>query len=172
MWRDICLANRERCAASSPPTATSSSGSTRCSRAATATRVLALFERARAARERWLARPATATMRLSATRRPAMEFLDLAPVARMAGTVRLPGSKSISNRTLLLAALARGTTSCSGLLDADDVDRMLEALRTLGVRIERARRQRDFAVHGTAGAFPVRQRDALPRATPARRFAR
>ncbi len=85
-----------------------------------------------------------------------MEFLDLPPVARVAGVVRLPGSKSISNRTLLLAALARGTTRVTGLLDADDVDRMLDALRLLGVRIDQAGEARDFQVHGTAGAFPVR----------------
>jgi 3-phosphoshikimate 1-carboxyvinyltransferase len=86
-----------------------------------------------------------------------MEFLDLPPVARVAGVVRLPGSKSISNRTLLLAALSRGTTRVTGLLDADDVDRMLDALRLLGVRIDQAGDTRDFQVHGTAGAFPVRQ---------------
>jgi len=85
-----------------------------------------------------------------------MEFLDLPPVARVAGVVRLPGSKSISNRTLLLAALARGNTRVTGLLDADDVDRMLDALRLLGVRIDQASATRDFQVHGVAGAFPVR----------------
>ena len=72
----------------------------------------------------------------SASDQRAAEFLDIAPIARMSGTVRLPGSKSISNRSLLLAALARGTTKLTGLLDADDVDRMRESLRTLGVQIE------------------------------------
>ncbi|MEO8739945.1 MAG: 3-phosphoshikimate 1-carboxyvinyltransferase [Casimicrobiaceae bacterium] len=86
-----------------------------------------------------------------------MEFLDLPPVARAAGVVRLPGSKSISNRTLLLAALAHGTTRVTGLLDADDVDRMLDALRLLGVRIDRAGESRDFQVHGVGGAFPVKR---------------
>jgi 3-phosphoshikimate 1-carboxyvinyltransferase len=86
-----------------------------------------------------------------------MEFLDLPPIARVAGTVRLPGSKSISNRTLLLAALARGTTEISGLLDADDVDRMLDALRALGVHVERRGTTREFSVHGVAGAFPVKR---------------
>src|SRR2546423_8316988 len=56
-----------------------------------------------------------------------LQYLDLQPVTRMAGSVRLPGSKSISNRVLLLAALARGHTRIEGLLDADDVDRMLDA---------------------------------------------
>jgi 3-phosphoshikimate 1-carboxyvinyltransferase len=86
-----------------------------------------------------------------------MDFLDLAPVARMAGTVRLPGSKSISNRTLLLCALARGTTEVSGLLDAEDVDLMLAALRTLGVRIERREAPREVVVQGGAGAFAVKR---------------
>ena len=49
-----------------------------------------------------------------------MEFLDLSPIRRIAGTVSLPGSKSISNRVLLLAALARGTTVVRDALDADD----------------------------------------------------
>jgi 3-phosphoshikimate 1-carboxyvinyltransferase len=85
-----------------------------------------------------------------------MEYLDLAPVARMSGTVRLPGSKSISNRTLLLAALSRGDTEVANLLDADDVDRMLDALRALGVRIERRATLRDFSVYGCAGKIPVK----------------
>jgi 3-phosphoshikimate 1-carboxyvinyltransferase len=86
-----------------------------------------------------------------------MDYLDLPPVTRMAGTVSLPGSKSISNRTLLLAALARGDTALKGLLDADDVDRMLEALRTLGVAVDRQGASRDFTVQGVGGAFPVKR---------------
>lgn len=84
-------------------------------------------------------------------------FLDIRPIARAAGTVRLPGSKSISNRSLLLAALARGTTELTGLLAADDVDRMREALGILGVRIEAGRTTDAFVVHGVAGALPVRR---------------
>ena len=87
----------------------------------------------------------------------AADCLDLAPVSRMSGTVCLPGSKSISNRTLLLAALARGDTEVRGLLDADDVDRMLDALRTLGVKTEQAGGTRDFVVHGVAGELPVKR---------------
>ena len=86
-----------------------------------------------------------------------MDYLDLAPIARMAGTLSLPGSKSISNRTLLLAALARGDTELRSLLDAEDVERMLEALRILGVVIERRGDSRDFLVRGTGGAFPVKR---------------
>lgn len=65
-------------------------------------------------------------------------FLDLPPLAGAAGTVRLPGSKSISNRVLLLAALASGTTAIHDLLDSDDTRVMLDALRALGCGIEQA----------------------------------
>ncbi len=64
-----------------------------------------------------------------------MTSLDLGPLHGAAGTVRLPGSKSISNRVLLLAALARGTTDVRGLLEADDTRVMREALGKLGVPI-------------------------------------
>jgi 3-phosphoshikimate 1-carboxyvinyltransferase len=66
-----------------------------------------------------------------------VKFLDLEPIARVAGTVKMPGSKSISNRVLLLAALAEGKTRVENLLDSDDTDVMLNALELLGVRIER-----------------------------------
>ena len=49
-----------------------------------------------------------------------MEFIDLPPLQKAAGSVRLPGSKSISNRVLLLAALAEGETLVEDLLDSDD----------------------------------------------------
>ena len=57
-----------------------------------------------------------------------VEFLDLAPVIRASGTVRIPGSKSISNRVLLLAALAEGITTVRDLLDSDDTRVMIDAL--------------------------------------------
>jgi 3-phosphoshikimate 1-carboxyvinyltransferase len=63
-------------------------------------------------------------------------FLDLPPLARAAGTIRLPGSKSISNRVLLLAALAEGTTVIHDLLDSDDTEVMRSALRQLGCSVE------------------------------------
>jgi 3-phosphoshikimate 1-carboxyvinyltransferase len=59
-------------------------------------------------------------------------FLDLAPLEEAGGTVTLPGSKSISNRVLLLAALSEGTTVVHDLLDSDDTRVMLEALQALG----------------------------------------
>lgn len=84
-----------------------------------------------------------------------MEFIDLAPLLGARGRVRLPGSKSISNRVLLLAALAEGDTEIRDLLASDDVDRMLEALRTLGVRWQRGTGD-DYLVQGVGGVFPVK----------------
>jgi 3-phosphoshikimate 1-carboxyvinyltransferase len=86
----------------------------------------------------------------------AIPFLDLAPIQRAEGVIELPGSKSISNRTLLLAALASGDTRLSGLLEADDVDRMLAALGTLGIHVTQVGGSRDFVVHGRGGVIPVR----------------
>ncbi|HEX7887913.1 MAG TPA: bifunctional 3-phosphoshikimate 1-carboxyvinyltransferase/cytidylate kinase [Ramlibacter sp.] len=62
-------------------------------------------------------------------------FLDLAPLEEAGGTVVLPGSKSISNRVLLLAALSAGTTVVHDLLDSDDTRVMLDALRALGCSV-------------------------------------
>ena len=81
-------------------------------------------------------------------------FVDLPAAKRAAGTIALPGSKSISNRTLLLAALATGTTRVRGLLDADDVDRMRDALAALGMPVERTEAAHEFVVHGTGGIIP------------------
>ncbi|MGN6826676.1 bifunctional 3-phosphoshikimate 1-carboxyvinyltransferase/cytidylate kinase [Paucibacter sp. M5-1] len=63
-------------------------------------------------------------------------FLDLPPLRSAAGTVRLPGSKSISNRVLLLAGLSEGTTLVHDLLDSDDTAVMLAALKELGCTLE------------------------------------
>jgi len=84
------------------------------------------------------------------------EFLDLQPIRAVRGTVRLPGSKSISNRTLLLAALARGTTTLRDVLDSDDTRYMLEALAKLGVSSGNGA-GRTVTVHGVAGPFPGKQ---------------
>jgi 3-phosphoshikimate 1-carboxyvinyltransferase len=83
-----------------------------------------------------------------------MGYLDLSPIKGVSGRVMLPGSKSISNRILLLAALADGTTTVRGLLHSDDTDVMLEALRTLGISIERIAGN-DYRIVGAGGGFPV-----------------
>jgi 3-phosphoshikimate 1-carboxyvinyltransferase len=72
-------------------------------------------------------------------------FLDLPPLQSAQGTVVLPGSKSISNRVLLLAALCEGTTVVHDLLDSDDTRVMLESLRALGCGVE----QRGLQYHIT-----------------------
>jgi 3-phosphoshikimate 1-carboxyvinyltransferase len=82
-----------------------------------------------------------------------VDSLELKPAHRAAGTVRLPGSKSISNRCLLLAALAKGETEMLGLLDADDTRVMRDALGVLGVQFK------DSLVTGVAGPFPVKKAD-------------
>jgi 3-phosphoshikimate 1-carboxyvinyltransferase len=78
------------------------------------------------------------------------EALELRPASRAAGTVVLPGSKSISNRVLLLAALADGETEIAGLLDADDTRVMRDALGRLGILFN------GNCVRGAAGPFPVK----------------
>ena len=87
------------------------------------------------------------------------EHLDLPPLGGAAGTVRLPGSKSISNRTLLLAALAEGTTEIRDLLDSDDTRHMLDALGKLGVVIAGDAASGVVRVTGCRGRFPVKQAD-------------
>jgi 3-phosphoshikimate 1-carboxyvinyltransferase len=87
-----------------------------------------------------------------------VKYLDLAPVEQVSGSIRLPGSKSISNRTLLLAALADGETLVHDVLDSDDTQHMLEALRTLGVQCE-AEGQHSVRVGGTTGNFNVKKAD-------------
>ena len=82
-------------------------------------------------------------------------FLDLPPLTGAAGSVRLPGSKSISNRVLLLAGLADGVTVVRGLLDSDDTAVMLDALRALGCGIERD--DGTTRVHGLGGRLAVHE---------------
>ena len=76
-----------------------------------------------------------------------MKTLTLEPIARVEGTVNLPGSKSVSNRALLLAALAHGTTRLTNLLDSDDIRHMLNALKTLGVKYELSADKTACTVH-------------------------
>jgi 3-phosphoshikimate 1-carboxyvinyltransferase len=86
-----------------------------------------------------------------------MDSIELKPAAGAAGRVRLPGSKSISNRVLLLSALAAGETEILGLLDADDTRVMREALALLGVSF--SDRQDSFFVTGVGGPFPAKKAD-------------
>jgi len=81
----------------------------------------------------------------------------VAPIAHAYGQVRLPGSKSISNRALLLAALAQDRTEIAGLLDAEDTRVMIAALQALGVEIQTQGRY--LLVSGSGGRFPKREAD-------------
>jgi len=80
--------------------------------------------------------------------------IDLKPAHSAHGMVSLPGSKSISNRMLLLAALAQGSTEILQLLASDDTHVMLMALQALGVKWVQHGDSRDFTVHGTAATWP------------------
>lgn len=87
-----------------------------------------------------------------------MNQLKLPPASQASGNIKLPGSKSISNRTLLLAALASGTTEIRDLLISDDTERMLEALQALGVQLQKTG-DVDWSVLGIGGSFSVKQAD-------------
>ena len=78
-----------------------------------------------------------------------MQQLTLAPAAALAGEVSIPGSKSISNRALLLAAQAQGRTHIQNLLESDDTERMLTALAALGINVEQS--ADEYIVTGVAG---------------------
>ena len=86
-----------------------------------------------------------------------MKQLNLGPYSHASGTITLPGSKSISNRVLLMAAFAEGETRIENLLESDDTSVMLEALRVLGIEW---RRDGDaFVVRGARDGFPVLEAD-------------
>ncbi|MBI3096312.1 MAG: bifunctional 3-phosphoshikimate 1-carboxyvinyltransferase/cytidylate kinase [Rhodocyclales bacterium] len=87
-----------------------------------------------------------------------MESLNLPPLRSASGCVRLPGSKSISNRMLLLAALAKGSTEIRDLLDSDDTRVMLAALQRVGVGVT-ALGGGAWRVEGCDGVFPVKDAD-------------
>ncbi|KAA8499420.1 3-phosphoshikimate 1-carboxyvinyltransferase, chloroplastic [Porphyridium purpureum] len=84
-----------------------------------------------------------------------LESLRLEPIGKISGEIDLPGSKSLSNRMLLLAALARGTTVVENLLDSDDVQYMLAALKELGVECSVDWAAKKAVVKGCAGAWPA-----------------
>ena len=84
-----------------------------------------------------------------------VEQLTLQPVNKIDGTVNVPGSKSLSNRALLLAALAKGETRLTNLLDSDDIRHMLDALKLLGVEYSLSDDKTECKVTGLGGAFSV-----------------
>ena len=84
-----------------------------------------------------------------------IEFLDIPPLTGAHGTVRLPGSKSISNRVLLLAALSQGETVVHDLLASDDTAVMLAALKEMGCSVEQA--GQTAVIGGLGGKLVTRQ---------------
>lgn len=86
-----------------------------------------------------------------------LESLTLQPIALVNGTVNLPGSKSVSNRALLLAALAEGTTQLNNVLDSDDICHMLNALQALGVDFRLSADRTCCEVDGLGGKLVAEQ---------------
>ena len=83
------------------------------------------------------------------------EQLRLDPIRRISGSITLPGSKSLSNRVLLLAMLSEGETLIENLLDSDDVRRMVDALARLKISYEEDRPNKKIRVRGVVGRIPV-----------------
>ena len=83
------------------------------------------------------------------------ERLRLDPIRRISGSITLPGSKSLSNRVLLLAMLSEGETFIENLLDSDDVRRMIDALAKLKIPYEENRPSKKICVKGEGGRIPV-----------------
>ncbi|WP_299491735.1 3-phosphoshikimate 1-carboxyvinyltransferase [uncultured Shewanella sp.] len=90
-----------------------------------------------------------------------MKQLRLEPIQHIQGQVNIPGSKSISNRALLLATLAQGTTTLTNLLDSDDIKYMLASLKQLGVSYRLTNNNTVCEVDGLAGALNTKQAQTL-----------
>ncbi len=86
------------------------------------------------------------------------EMLELAPVTRpVIGSVKVPGSKSITNRALLIAALAEGESTLTGALFSDDTRYMAAALNQLGIRVSSDPAAESFVVSGQGGRIPAEE---------------
>jgi 3-phosphoshikimate 1-carboxyvinyltransferase len=86
-----------------------------------------------------------------------MEQLTLAPISTVKGEVNVPGSKSLSNRALLLAALSKGETLLTNLLDSDDIRHMLVALEQLGVIYHLSDDKTQCRVIGLGSSFNIKK---------------
>lgn len=148
MWRDICLSNRDALLSELSAYQNKLTTLTSLLQDKDAEGLQALFSRASSARNHWSNQQKEKSF--------IMEKLLLKPASKACGQLKLPGSKSISNRMLLLAALAEGTTEIRDLLISDDVERMLDALKTLGVNLLQTAAH-DWRITGTGGDFPTKQ---------------
>ncbi|MFQ3230026.1 3-phosphoshikimate 1-carboxyvinyltransferase [Reinekea sp.] len=90
-----------------------------------------------------------------------MDQLQLAKLSHAEGEITIPGSKSLSNRILLLAALSEGTTTISNLLDSDDINHMLTALKQLGVEFELNEDKSQCRLQGLGGVLARGQAETL-----------
>ena len=90
-----------------------------------------------------------------------MNALTLKPISKINGEVNLPGSKSLSNRALLLAALAEGRTKITNLLESDDTKHMLNALKQLGIEYRLSKDKRECKIVGNGGAISSETREEL-----------
>jgi 3-phosphoshikimate 1-carboxyvinyltransferase len=88
------------------------------------------------------------------------ETLAISPVSRpVRGTIRPPGSKSLTNRALIVTALAEGRSRLTGVLDSDDTRVMVESLKRLGLCLERDVTAATIEIQGCRGALPVTRAD-------------
>jgi len=90
-----------------------------------------------------------------------MNTLTLDPISKIDGEIILPGSKSLSNRALLLAALAEGTTKIINLLESDDTRHMLNALKQLGIDYTLSEDKTECSIIGNAGAMDIGTSEAI-----------
>jgi 3-phosphoshikimate 1-carboxyvinyltransferase len=90
-----------------------------------------------------------------------MHSLTLNPINKIDGEVNLPGSKSLSNRALLLASLAVGTTTIANLLDSDDTRHMLNALKQLGIKYILSEDKKECTIIGNGGAISCSENQEL-----------
>ncbi|MBO55611.1 MAG: 3-phosphoshikimate 1-carboxyvinyltransferase [Dehalococcoidia bacterium] len=88
-----------------------------------------------------------------------MNKLVLNPIKHIAGELHLPGSKSLSNRLLLLSAISKGNTEVYNVLDSDDTSHMLNALTSLGIKYDITEDKTTCLIHGTGGPFSVDKTD-------------
>ncbi len=88
------------------------------------------------------------------------ETLEIQPVQRpIVGSIRPPGSKSLTNRALVLAALSDGITSLTGVLDSRDTEVMIDSLRRLGISVDQSRQDCTARVTGCSGRVPATSAD-------------
>jgi len=90
-----------------------------------------------------------------------LEKLEISPIKRIEGKISLPGSKSLTNRVLLISALSKGTTIVRNILKSDDTHYMIEALKKLKVSIVECEEESTVTITGNGGPFHVSESETL-----------